>query len=53
MAFSAGTALAKAEPKNLRHRLLHTLAGLVHARRYRWLRSSPTAIPPRTSAADS
>jgi len=31
-------ALAKAEPKTLRYRLLHTPARLVHARRYRWLR---------------
>jgi Transposase DDE domain group 1 len=30
--------LAKAEPKTLRYRLLHTPARLVHARRYRWLR---------------
>lgn len=29
--------LAKAEPKTLRHRLFHTPARLVHARRYRWL----------------
>jgi hypothetical protein len=29
---------AKAEPKTLRYRLLHTPARLVHARRYRWLR---------------
>jgi len=31
-------ALTKVEPKTLRHRLLHTPARLVHARRYRWLR---------------
>jgi hypothetical protein len=31
-------ALAKAEPKTLRHRLFHTPARLVHAHRYRWLR---------------
>jgi hypothetical protein len=34
----AGTRLAKAEPKTLRHRLLHVPARLVRARRYRWLR---------------
>lgn len=34
----AQTSLAKAEPKTLRHRLLHVPARLVHARRYRWLR---------------
>jgi hypothetical protein len=34
----AGTALAKAEPKTLRYRLLHVPARLVRARRYRWLR---------------
>lgn len=34
----AGTTLAKAEPKTLRHRLLHVPARLVRARRYRWLR---------------
>jgi DDE family transposase len=31
-------ALAKAEPKTLRYRLLYIPARLVHARRYRWLR---------------
>lgn len=31
-------ALAKAEPKTLRYRILHTPARLVRARRYRWLR---------------
>src|SRR2546430_3709468 len=35
-------ALAKAEPKTLRYRLLHTPARLVHARRYPWLRLPPT-----------
>jgi hypothetical protein len=34
--------LAKAEPKTLRYRLLHTPARLVHARRYRWLRLPQT-----------
>jgi hypothetical protein len=34
----AGTRLAKAEPKTLRHRLPHVPARLVRARRYRWLR---------------
>jgi Transposase DDE domain group 1 len=34
----AGTSLAKAEPKTLRHRIFHTPARLVRARRYRWLR---------------
>jgi DDE family transposase len=34
--------LAKAEPKTLRYRLLHTPARLVHARRYRWLRLPST-----------
>lgn len=35
-------ALAKAEPRTLRYRLLHTPARLVHARRYRWLRLPKT-----------
>jgi hypothetical protein len=38
----ADTALAKAEPKTLRHRIFHIPARLVHARRYRWLRLPKT-----------
>lgn len=34
----AGTRLAKAEPKTLRHRIFHIPARLIRARRYRWLR---------------
>jgi hypothetical protein len=44
--------LAKAEPKTLRYRLLHTPARLVRARRYRWLRlprTWPWATPLATA----
>jgi transposase-like protein len=47
--------LARAEPKTLRYRLLHTPARLVHARRYRWLRL-PRAWPrasPLATAIDT
>jgi hypothetical protein len=36
--------LAKAEPKTLRYRILHTAARLTHGQRHRWLRI-PTTWP--------